>query len=594
MLKGDHHMKQNTRQSEEGNAILLVVIAILLITAFAVTTFIVSTTDVQDTKLTAKQKQALNVLDIGMEQAVAQVLAQQNMATIADPFAGITTLMGTNLFENEAVTVNSETIGEFTVAVANNAAYSDTFMMGLDVTVTAYIPSQSDPKAVQKTATAVIQSKLSPSEVFNYSYFINNWGWFYGNSIVTNGNVRSNGQFDAATYRPTINGTPRYERTDGTDLINKVDDGGIFSGWDIVAPNVRGMGGDSDNQYDFEEKIPMPNLSDMTPYETLAKDEDATIKINGMTLVAAVLGDDGGEKSHLYLVGTAVNPIELNGPVVVRGDVIIKGKVSGQGAIYATGNIFIADDIEYTNPPATPIPTSTSESDTETWLAANQSKDALGLFAREHIVIGDYNHTYWSYVTGWMSNASNKSEEDAGIDGIPNTADGRDGISGTVDDDTLEDDNEWTVEQYQEGDTIPDGYNVGDAIPGTGEDIDGDGVYDNTTNPSELYLPVALDPAYWEGLSTSYGSFSNVATSSIAKIEAALYTNHTVAALVLAWGEDFILNGTMVSRNEAFVYGADTLTINHDLRLHGGGEDFGFYLPRVWDNVEVLGWMVSE
>jgi len=714
-------MKQYARRSEEGNAILLVVIAILLITAFAVTTFMVSTTDVKDTNLLAKQKKALNVLDIGMEQTVAEVLAQQDMATLADPFVGLTNMLGTNLFENETVTVNNQSIGEFTVSVDSTAAYSDTFTMGLNLTVTAYIPSQSDPMAVQKTGTAVIQSKLEPSEVFNYSYFINNWGWFYGNSIITNGNVRSNGQFDGGGYSATVNGYPRYTdletspvshtvagslninpnnspdneftltMSDGTvytrddlhadqtdfsgaatlvhvkpkgngnqntllvdgvaynvqnsetyditadsmtvsvynssrnphgkatgkwwiditasnstvseneqgsntyDLQDNIDDGGIYSGWDIIqAQNMQGSGGNSSNQYDFQDTLDMPNLSDMTPYETLATSESSSISVAGTTLVSAVLGDDAGEKSNLYLEGTVADPIVINGPVVVRGDVIIKGNVSGQGAIYATGNVYIADDVEYVNPPATPIAASTSESDVETWLSDNEDKDALGLFAREHVVIGDYNHAYYSYVNSWMSNADNESKEDSGEDLIPNTILGRDGIASTADDDVLEGDGVWTVDYYQAGDTIPDGFSLGDAIPGTGEDIDGDGVYDGTTNPTALYISDSLEPALWEGMSNTYGSYSDISTSSIEKIEAAIYTNHTCAALVLAWGTDFILNGCLVSRNEAFVYGADSLTINHDARLLGGGDAFGFYLPRTWTDVQVLGWVVSD
>ncbi len=55
---------------------------------------------------------------------------------------------------------------------------------------------------------------LAPSRVFDYAYFINNWGWFYGDTIYCNGNARSNGQFDVAGYKPTVTGQPIYDDVD--------------------------------------------------------------------------------------------------------------------------------------------------------------------------------------------------------------------------------------------------------------------------------------------------------------------------------------------------------------------------------------------
>ena len=47
--------------------------------------------------------------------------------------------------------------------------------------------------------------------MFDYGYFINNWGWFYGNTIECYGNARSNGQFDVHGYSPTVTGQPVYD-----------------------------------------------------------------------------------------------------------------------------------------------------------------------------------------------------------------------------------------------------------------------------------------------------------------------------------------------------------------------------------------------
>jgi hypothetical protein len=52
--------------------------------------------------------------------------------------------------------------------------------------------------------------QLSRSGVFDYAYFVNNYGWMYGfdgESLVVNGDMRSNGDFEFRYGRPTTNGT---------------------------------------------------------------------------------------------------------------------------------------------------------------------------------------------------------------------------------------------------------------------------------------------------------------------------------------------------------------------------------------------------
>jgi len=310
----------------------------------------------------------------------------------------------------------------------------------------------------------------------------------------------------------------------------------------------------------------------------------------------SVVGDDPGEKSNLYLQGTDANPIVLNGLVVVRGNLIISGKVIGKGAIYTGRNVYVPNDLEYVNPPS-PVPTdSPSEVELEGWLADNQGKDSLGLFAREHVVCADYTNSTWQYyVSNWVNDSRNKSEEDSGSDGIPNTRPGRDGIPGTEDDDVLDDDGEWTVERYTQGDAdrgiIPPGFSVGDAIPGSGEDVDGDGQYDATTQMSEFSVNAPLDAEHWAGnIPSGVTSYSDLSTSLLTRMDGAFYTNHTFAALTTAWDRDLHVRGCVVSRNEAIIYGSKTIQLDYDMRLYGGGESFGFYLPKVWAPVRTLIW----
>jgi len=339
----------------------------------------------------------------------------------------------------------------------------------------------------------------------------------------------------------------------------------------------------------------MPNLSDLSMYEDLAARKNASVSIGTQKVFDHVLGDDAGEPKNLYLHGTRDNPIVLNGPVVVRGSVIISGYVTGHGAIYCSGNIYIPKDLVYLNPPET-TPANPDKTSMENWIASNRDADALGLFAREHVVVGDYTHPYWQYyVRSWINDYRNRSDEDSGEDLIPNTKAGRDGILGTADDDVLEDDGEWTTDVYtelhEEGGLIPPGKDVGDPIPDTGEDIDGDGVRDGTTQMSEFNIPAPLTSSNWAGnVPDGNPSFSDISSVRMTRVDAAIYTNHTIGMLTLAYGEDLNFNGCLVSRNEAIVYGTAHAILNYDYRLLADGESHGFYLPKAWKPVEVIMW----
>ncbi len=512
----------------------------------------------------------------------------------------------------ENLRVGAEQLGQYTVSMD---AEVGTDSIQVRIRATGYYPeapsarSAGERHSVQSALETMVRIALEPARVFNYSYFINNWGWFYGTPIYCNGNARSNGQFDAANYAPMITGQPTYDklswsgtnaqlsgyRDDNRDGLSDGNDGGLFSGWDIVgAGNVRGNGGLAANQHDFEERLPMPNLTELSPYETRAKSAGAKIRIGGTVVCDGVMGDDAGEPQNLYLVGTAATPIELDGSVVVRGNVIITGVVRGKGAIYAGGNVYIPNNVTYANPPTTPRPADNTQATTEAWLTANRDKDYLGLFAREHIAAGDHTNSTWrSYVDGWMQSSLNRSDEDAGEDLIPNTRKGKDGILGTADDDVLEGDGNFSTEVYTERDRllglIPDGRNVGDPVPGTGEDIDGDGRRDTGTRVTNLDFAAALTPATWAGNMPAGGvTYSTIASNRMTQIDAVVYTNQSFSWLTL--GGDAKMNGSLVCRNENIVFSGQ-ITMNYDCRLLGGATGlFGDMLPRAVESVQVRSW----
>lgn len=614
------------RGRQSGNILIGVLVTVVLVLGLIFASTTVSNVEITTSRRSLNEIRAYYVAQAGVERGINFLKAAIRRTDVFEPMMGLRSLFvdGAGVksivpFLGEPVTDGAHRAGEFTLTMTPEELGDEGFEV--QFMATGYTPwapihrPEGGLLAQHQAVRAVVQIREAPSQVFDNAYFINNWGWLYGDSITINGNARSNGQLDAGGYAPVINGQPRYQDVavgilggvqlsgyvdDNGDGLEDGNDGGSFAAWDIVgAENVRGLGGQSSNQHDFEDSVSMPNLSDLHYYEDRAILSGGSIAIGGTVYSNAVYGDEAGEKQHLFLVGTAANPVEISGSVVVRGDLLIGGVVTGQGAIYAGGNIYIPDDLTYANGPSTPRPSSNLQSDTEAWLTANWNKDFLGLFARENITVGDHTDSLWSYyVSSWMSDPLNASAEDLGEDGIANTLQGRDGVVGTVDDDVLENDGEFTVEQYSQLDAdlglIPPGLNVGDPVPGSGEDVDGDGIYDDTLTLSDLDFADPLSTSTWGGNIGSYSvsPYSNIATTSIAQLDGVFYTNHAFSMLSTATGGTTI-NGSLVCRNEQVIY-TDALTLNYDCRMLGGGGMAAELLPRNIDRIVVMSWQIVD
>ena len=127
-------------------------------------------------------------------------------------------------------------------------------------------------------------------------------------------------------------------------------------GWDTVNPLAQFQ----PKQFKEPKPLEMPYLGDLSYYKQIAAQQGSSLTIGGTTIVSQVYkGPDGvagnaDDKKPLVLIGTAAQPIEINGPVVVPGDVIIKGYVKGRGTIYAGRNVHIIGHLEYTRPFMTP------------------------------------------------------------------------------------------------------------------------------------------------------------------------------------------------------------------------------------------------
>lgn len=70
--------------------------------------------------------------------------------------------------------------------------------------------NQLDAGEPQKVVDVTASYELARSQVFDYTYFVNNYGWMDGfdqNDLIVNGDMRANGNFSFTNGTPTVNGS---------------------------------------------------------------------------------------------------------------------------------------------------------------------------------------------------------------------------------------------------------------------------------------------------------------------------------------------------------------------------------------------------
>ena len=461
------------------------------------------------------------------------------------------------------------------------------------------------------------------SKVFDYAYFVNNYGWFQGSGGTANGDVRANGNmyldtsckingkvYAAYNEELGVRGTVQnYGKMDSRSAYwsssktstqsrptSPTSNGGVTwaGGYEAPASTAttadlknRVVDNSSDAKYnsdDRERGIVMPWIGDLAQYVDYAREERGTLSggirysmnvdgtvvqkqndtINAHFDGAGPSGDATlSDKGSIVLEGTAANPIRINGPVVIDSDVVIKGYVTGQGTIYSGRNIHIVGNIQYKNPPSWSHP----DSNPEATAKANSTKDLVGFAAKGNIVLGD---------------ASNSSIFTSSIKSYLST---QPYVQQYICDDS--DKNIGYPRSIEYGYTRNESKFCGDYTQ-----VDGGSLVTTTTQKE---TQTTTTPVYnsktrkWENKTTTTEITKNVFTDShtrhyydsvvhnsllkslysangssflITKIDGVLYNNHGTFGKIGAC----TINGSLVCRNEGILY-SSYLNINHDIRL---------------------------
>ncbi len=430
---------------------------------------------------------------------------------------------------------------------------------------------------VTRVIEETVEYAMARSEVFDYAYFINNFGWFMGGGVTANGDIRANGDLsldgrswvngnayaainDALGWTGAITGGSGTSEAARHLSINEYRSADNNSRWRPTSPTHQGgeawpMGYDGMfTPHERHEPLSMPFLGDLQFYRNIAEHEGGTITQQGEVLVDAYFNGpgpsgltNGADKGCLVLDGTE-KPIRIDGPVVVQGDVIIKGRISGQGSIYAGRNIHIVGDITYDDPPSWPKP----DTHPEQTAKRNAEKDMLGLAAKGNIVLGNYTTSDWirdvkRYITPPWVNKYACDPTDASI-GYPSVFNG----------DYTANDGGRQVE-YR---------------------------YNSRTGKHEPTL--TANRRYYQSSAGDWVIQQNAQRASIARIDAVLYNNHATMGKIGACQ----INGALVCRDEGIIYNR-SVYFNWDIRLGSRSRDsvnIFLYLPMTPVTPRVVAW----
>ena len=395
-----------------------------------------------------------------------------------------------------------------------------------------------------RTIQATIQ-KNPPSLVFDYEYFLNNWGWWWGSSITGNGDNRANWDFDFRDH-PTVNGSVLANGNISSAEIPMDPMSGVtpFAGTAAGEPLTHVHSG--------APRITMPNLKDFSYYQQKAIAQGGQISVGGVVVVNGV--QTNTVKKGIYLKGTAANPITISGPVVVPGDMVISGPITGVGTLYVGGNLYVAGDLTYANTPDfTTPPWTMTQAQTDNWVlnALASHKDLVTFGVRGSIFGGDVNgsdfQTWCFNPDGWgLKNLGDESHL------------GEDGIRGTPDD------------------NVSYAHYIGmNAVNNASYDADDSGTIDQAYN---LRNDILMNTARANGIlgypvdgSGNPVNYSTVATSSYGRMDGIFYCNHAIACR-MAYNGQAKVNGAIICRDEAIVFNS-SLKFNYDPRVHSHYSD---------------------
>jgi hypothetical protein len=289
-------------------------------------------------------------------------------------------------------------VGKFSAGViAYSQPTGDSYTRYITIRSSGWIDTngngQLDADEPVKVVDVRAALKLVRSQVFDYTYFVNNYGWMDGfneTNLVVNGDMRANGNFALLNGTPTVNGT--LIATPNEKLASNAQ--GVITGtpvkWNNATYNTAHAGGTADDEGRWRQgydpaKHGARDSAQYQQWQDIIFDTEGTVQ--GEQIAGSVLMDSDGStawsRESTASNGTKSLLDSAASQEVVMPDLNDISHYQAKSAAYVDDKATFAD--------GTPNPNYNVEAYVEVWNAASSSYERIssgGVVSGSAILIG--------------------------------------------------------------------------------------------------------------------------------------------------------------------------------------------------------------
>ncbi|MCC6403210.1 MAG: hypothetical protein IT207_04300 [Fimbriimonadaceae bacterium] len=194
-------------------AALVAVFGLMTLLALAGASYVDSSTQtLRSAKRSLRESQATQLCEAGLQSVMREVWrpfrSTQKFTTMQSACAGAS-ISNPRVLRSGALAAN----GRYTAGVIGYTQVNS-YLSIVTIRAVGYLDANQngslDSFEPVKQVDAVARYELSRSQVFDYTYFVNNYGWmdgFNNTQLVVNGDMRANGNFNFLNGSPTVNGS---------------------------------------------------------------------------------------------------------------------------------------------------------------------------------------------------------------------------------------------------------------------------------------------------------------------------------------------------------------------------------------------------
>jgi hypothetical protein len=210
------------KRTRRGTALLASFVVMSLLAVMAVTYIDRSTQTMRESVRTTQEIQTTHLCESGVQVVLRDLWrpfkVAQHFEDLDPELTGASPTAPRN-----AMSGSLAGVGRFAAAVISFEQI-DAFSRLVRVRAVGWIDSDNDgvldAGEPRKIVDVNSTFELRRSQVFDYTYFVNNYGWMYGfgeSDLIVNGDMRANGNFDFQGGSPTINGSVYASNNDKLD-----------------------------------------------------------------------------------------------------------------------------------------------------------------------------------------------------------------------------------------------------------------------------------------------------------------------------------------------------------------------------------------